>query len=81
MIFILFFTLLGSNLNLKKKIIPSLYKEDPEEELQAEKDKKSSRGKKRRRKKAKISDVNIEALNDNSIPPAKKSKTDSNDNR
>ena len=50
-----------NNVNLKKKVLPSLFIEEnmQEENLQAEKEKKSDKGKKKRRKKKKA--TNIEA--------------------
>ena len=40
-----------NNVGLKKKILPSLFKEDAEEVLQEEKDKKASKSKRRRNRK------------------------------
>ena len=53
------------NINLKKKILPSLFAENPEGELEAEQSKKASKGKKRRRKsKAKggNSDIDLSVI-------------------
>jgi len=74
----------GGNINLKKKLLPSIFKQDPEEDLQAEQDKKSSKGKKRRRRKgANISDttnaINMSVLQGipSSSSAAKKQKLES----
>lgn len=40
----------GRNFELKKKVLPSLFKDDPEDALQEEKEKKVSKNKKRKRK-------------------------------
>ena len=52
-----------NNVSLKKKILPSLFKEDPEEDLAAEKAKKASKSRKRRKKKSSLPNVNLEAFN------------------
>ena len=53
-----------NNVGLKKKILPSLFKEDTEEVLQEEKDKKASKSKKRRnRKKANQNSENTGSVN------------------
>ena len=55
----------GSNMHLKKKILPSLFAEDPEEALQAERSKKSEKQKRRRKgKKTEEAEANGEEIAD-----------------
>lgn len=54
-----------TNVQLKAKILPSLFSQDPEENLKAEQEKKASKGKRRRRKKATTktaNDINFDAI-------------------
>jgi protein KRI1 len=67
----------GGNIQMKKKILPSLFKEDPEEELQAEKDTKASKGKRRRQRKGNNISEESSVIAPISSPDAKKAKIDS----
>ena len=54
-----------NNLSLKKKVLPSLFNEDPEENLAAEKTNKANKNRKRRsRKKASVPNINLDAFNE-----------------
>ena len=64
-------------MNLKKKLLPSLFKEDPEDSLVEEKAKKSSKSQKRRKKRKNLPNVNPEALLDSKPQNATKSENNS----
>ena len=58
-----------NNLSLKKKVLPSLFNEDPEENLAAEKVNKSNKNRKRRsRKQSSRPNINLDAFNETSKP-------------
>ncbi len=58
----------AKNLALKRKLLPSLFSENAEEEMQAEKDRKAKKGKKRRKRKIEDDKGHVEG----NLSPAKK---------